>query len=228
MEIENEYLKSLIGKSYNAKSSHEMQNFMKEQQSIFYGGVNKIPVKETAFVYVTSLDKIPEIKSIGASCVNDLYTDNYGKLMASFIRSPSSAQLEIVLTDSAGVNRNVRAYSNSNTYNDTNSSVGSQFKLGSGTTTPARSDFDVETDLLGAPENAFLNTVDGVAGDGRTVTARTIVSENTETINEVGYYHKIRDNTGTQRTVMFAHDAVSPAVAYTPAQAITIEYIFNY
>ena len=84
--MENSYLLELIGKSFNQKTKNDAHNYMKEQQMKYFGG-HLPPMKETAFVYAT---KNGEIKSIGASCVNDLFNDNFGLLLEALLRTPIS------------------------------------------------------------------------------------------------------------------------------------------
>lgn len=225
--MENEYLLELIGKSYNQKVKHDAQSFMKEQQLKFFGG-HSMPFKETAFIYAT---KNGEIKSIGASCVNDLFLDNMGLWLAGMLKTPDLLTTTVTLKEDDATLSPVDIYRQAGgfSFNLTPFATGSEFKLGSGSTVAARTDFDIETALATAPENAFFGTTNGQwsSSTGKITVARAIIAGGAGTVNESGLFFKWSIQSGGLRTFMLAHDNISPGVIFTAAQTLTTEYLYT-
>lgn len=226
IDISNRWLTELKGKSYNSKTMLDADRYMKEQIKSFYGG--HIPsFKESATIVCH--DK-GEIKGIGASCVDDLILDNFGKLLAGLIRSPVTGASSITMTNESNLVKTINVWNTvAPAFNVVGNNIGTYTKMGSGATAPARTDYKIETNLLTAPESGYQNTGNGGWNSalGKMTTANTIISGGSGTVKESGLVGIYADNASVVTGFLLAHDAITPNVDFVIAQNLTCQYVFT-
>jgi len=230
----NDLLLEFIGKTKNNKTSYELLKLLSQNRkhcSIFDQPMNIIDI-------TNPFDN--EILGIGASIPNDLILDNFGIMLNGYIGLASGANM----TDIGGTIRALISKGSGDTvwnncFQDNNVPtadvslpIGTQFKLGDGSVV-ARSDFDVDSPLPDAPENALQNTIDGGwnSGLGRVTTSRAFPSATgSGTISEIGLYTVMSKLFLAPNTFSFmiTHDLVTPNLSYSAGQIINVETVWQF
>jgi len=156
-----------------------------------------------------------------------VFTDNFGILLAGIFRTPSTGVKSV-----GGLKRaDTGAIFSTGIYQtNTNSTftwnVGLQtVKVGKGTSTPTRQDFDIENPFTTSPESGtFANLVNGYnSGLGKIEIPATLgATGGSGAISEYVKYVSLRDNIGgsTNRTVIFIHTEIDPAVNFIIGESI--------
>ena len=159
---------------------------------------------ESMVVAVLKSRTDPEIVGLGKNYASDLFTDNWGQFLASFIQGPTVGTVgyPIKLTSGSLYLTEVNYGSYNSQYggwwNESNGSSsgisGLQFQFGSGSTAPARSDYVIQTPFVTAPENAPFDCGIANYANGYVTVANSIAAGGSGTINEVAgiYTGKIR------------------------------------
>jgi len=183
-----------------------------------------------------------EILQLGASVPNDLICNGFGQWLNSWFGLPASNDFindagtpilavrvkQIGTTDFSDtfcIDRGIDFEPNP----DENSPCGTLFRLGSGSTIPARDDFKIETLLNATPESSYQNTGSGGfnSGLGKVTIARTYpATSGTDTIREFGSFAQVAQKTSSFKT-MLSHDLVLPTVSYAPSQVINVELVWT-
>jgi len=167
-----------------------------------------------------------EIKGIGGSKPNDIFNNNYGDLLKSWFRAATSRT--VTLVDDGGVNRTIQTGGSGSAWN--NSTGGSRFQVGQGSTPAARSDLAIETPFGSAPENALVDSNVGGYNSGLgqiTITALIGPTGGSGTVTETVDMWFFQKNTGGGHNFLMAHDLISPGVAFIAAQTLTVQYTWQ-
>lgn len=224
--MENSQILEHIGKTKTQKLIDEIHSEYFEMKEKKFP-VSQNQVNDTCIVTAT---KEKEIKSIGMSCVNDLLLDNFGFFFqGAFLRFPS----ELPLVDRLGVEETVD-FSGSPAFgarynNNSAVSVGTLFQVGMGLTPALRSNFNIETPFVSAPESNRTNTVVGVytAGLSRVNVAGVISpTGDVGVISEFVMFAQWQKFPQQAQVKIYALSRIniSPLVPFGLAQAINIDY----
>lgn len=215
---------------------HDYKGYTFKQKVI--DDCNKILLEEKAKVFgylprpsevslVTVLDKNKnEILDIGGSKPNDLILNNFGKLYHQAHGTPG---VTVVLQDIGDVGNALRA-SGGNRYTQVVTFAGgTQIQVGSGSTPPDRTDFNVETAFASAPENGRGST--GAGGYNSSLAqvqvARSIgATGGSGTINESCLFGVWVNTANVTKIIMIARDAIS-GVGFVAANFINVTYTWQ-
>lgn len=177
-----------------------------------------------------------EIKGVGGSTMmqdkngkitSNLILDQWGKLMTGIFFGRPQESANINIKDEFGTTRTTRVYLTGSTFitNIIGQDLGVVHRLGSGTTTPARTDFGVATSFGTSPEDSNINALNGTwdSPTGTFKSASAISSGGAGTINEVvlkAFYNSLANSHGFS----LFRDIISPGQAFTAGQLLTLEY----
>jgi len=224
----NEYLNQYIGKTSSEKLLFDANKYLFEEK------LKKASssMMETCLVHVENpLTK--EIIGIGGSTPNDLILDNWGLLFARHFRLVFNTDSNVILTQIGGTTETlvfVRQVASTNQFNNTLAGAGGGLiQIGSGTTTPARSDFTVSTPFITAPESGLVANTVGILDvpNGTVKVQAFLLAGGSGTINEAGQFGQWANSANIDKFFMIAHDLISPAVPFIINQTITIEYTWQ-
>lgn len=179
-----------------------------------------------AFVTVRGPDG--KVKAQGSSKPNNLILDNFGTWLAAFIQAITEATRTITLTDDGGTSRTVYIYGETAylfNYPDGAVDIGTQLRVGSGSTAPARDDYAIETAFATSPESTYFDTGTGSYAAGAISLSGSITAGGSGTIREVGLFgYWTAVAAGTRYRFMLFHDALSPAVSFSAGDIIGVSY----
>ena len=223
---ENDLLKSLIGQSFNHKSKFEAEKILDEIHCIAEPRL----IGKKALCYVTDKD---EIKGVGGSTlmkdkngkiVSNLILDNLGKLLAILFSGNPSGLRGATVIDEIGTGRGIRTYTGQNF--TIGNALGVVHKVGSGTTTPARSDFEVETAFGTVPESGNIDGSTPIWNSSLGIFRSTssLTAGGSGTVNEAVLKLGMNDTTVANRFIALYRDIVSPSQAFIVGQSIALEY----
>lgn len=241
----NDYLKNFVGYTAKQKVLVDAHKFILEQHRKYQNGLGMPKV------VVSCIDpKTNEILGIGGSSlllhkktgkiIPDLILDNFGNIFAGFFVAPGTDK-DITAKDDAAASKTVRTHwadaaSAAATYNNWvnagASGSGSQIKMGSGTTAPARADTAIQTALVSAPESGYLDTNNGAYTVSNTVIYQADANPTggSGTVNEAGTFGVWNHTPATPVAIgkfMITHDAVSPGVAFTAGKLLRAAYTWT-
>jgi len=223
---ENDLLNSLIGKSFNQKSKFEAEKILSEihtkAQSRFIG--------KSALCFV--LDK-KEIMGLGGSTLmkdkdgkifSNLILDQLGLFLAGMFQGTGGI-VTVSLIDTAGGSRTINVINQPTLWNfSTGASMFHQ--IGSGSTSPTRQDFQIETAFGTAPEDAIIAPANPVynSGLGSFKSISSTSAGGSGTIRESVMISRWRDGGNTNRFFALFRDIITPAVSFIAGQTIALEY----
>jgi len=229
---ENDLLNSLIGQSFNQKSKFEAYKILTE----IHSKAQDRSIGKMALCYIVDKN---EILGVGGS---SLMKDKNGKIFSNLILDQFGIWLAGMTGRRAGGVRLIALKSlnigtvNLQTYTTTtnlyfNRTViadrGFSVRVGSGSTPPVRTDFDIETAFGTAPESTFFVAVsDPVwnSGLGNFKYFAGITAGGAGTINEsIGAYSWQTDGINNGVFTAF-RDIISPAQSFIAGQTIALEY----
>jgi len=231
LENENNLLKSLVGNSYNNKSRLEAGKILDE----IHSKAQQRMISKRALCFI--LDK-NEIKAVGGSTllkdkktgeiVSNLILDQFGLWLTGLFTPLSAGNRTITITDSTGAPISVAVYTSLTTFNAIvgGVAVGQRLQVGSGSSSPLRTNFAIETPFATVPEmNPFSgSTPVWNSGSGLFKTAGLISAGGSGTVRESILRNQWRDvGVGTRNYTMF-RDLISPALGFTAGQSIALEY----
>jgi len=177
---------------------------------------------------VDVIDKQGQLLATGKSPIADLFTNNFGYILGGLLAA-SIANVDYTFTGCKDITNAAASfiiyYSGSGGYslgfyNAGSGAKGLQLGVGSGVTAPARTDYNLQT-ILGA-WTAVTNTTDLYSNSTyQVITTCSITLAAGGTVNEAGAALILSNPSGTTKTIMVAHDVISPAVG-VPAGAAAI------
>jgi hypothetical protein len=174
-----------------------------------------------------------EITDIGCSVPNDLVTTNFGELFAGCF-SPGGIQTK-VLKDITNTNQTINTYgTNSDSPNapfthTVASSMLTLVQVGTGTTTPDRGDYNIETAFAnGGPEDSRQNTNNGShIPDNSTVQVSKIITPTggAGTVQETCLFGQYRTIAQVGKIFLLSRDLVT--ISFLTGQSISVVYVWN-
>jgi len=171
------------------------------------------------------------IKGISQSKPNNLITDQFGTWLAGWIRTPVVAISTVTLKESGGANKTVQMYektASAAVFNiDVGDKLGTVIQCGSGSTAATRADYDVETALPTAPEDAPFDTGTGVYAVGSIAAAGAIVAGGAGTIRETCLFASWVDSVNALFNFLLFHDILASPETFVLGDTITTTYTVN-
>ncbi len=164
------------------------------------------------------------MKDKDGKIVSNLILFPFGGVLALLFRGNPSPSISIGITDEDNIGRAVRCYTSQNYTNQV--AKGCVHKVGQGSTAPARSDIDTETDFGTSPESANIDSSDPVF-DSATGTLKSVSAMSaggSGTINESVLKNGWNDTTANLRIFSMFRDIISPAVSFLTGESIVLEY----
>ena len=211
-------LKQLIG----APIPKNIDEIIKESIKLRY------PFQHFATVIISQGDII---KGISQSKRNNLIMNNFGKILAGIYRAPVAALGGIItVQDDSDAAREMYAIAVTATVFNaaTAKALGSQVKVGSGSTAAARDDFNIETAFATGPEDAAFDTGSGSYAAGAISIAAAISAGGSGTINETALFGAwYYPDPGAIALIIQFHDILVSGEAFTPGNTITVAYTIN-
>lgn len=224
----NQWLESLNGRTFTDRTLAQAQKYLMEQKMRYLG--YKPTLSEIAVVSILD-PRDRSILGMGGSRPDDLVLDQFGTLLAGLIRAPVIGSKTISLKGDDGTTNTFAVYGNltGGTYifNPSGYTVGTKIKVGSGTTAPARANFQLETAFATAPESGYFNTGDGSYAAGIINASGSITAGGSGTINETILAYDITNSNGVVKTIVLFRDAISPGKAFVAGQLINVAYTVN-
>lgn len=223
----NDWLDEFRGYTYKRKIIEAAQRSLFEEKAKALGYQPQI--SEIALVTITD-PRTREIIGMGGSKPDDLVLNNFGTWLAGLIRSPAVATKTVSLKADDGTTQTPYVYSEGsvNCFNQRSGvAAGTRIKVGSGTTAPARANFQIETAFVTAPESGYFNTGDGSYGVGAITCSGSITAGGSGTINETILTGRWTITTGTTFDFLLFRDAISPGKAFVAGQLINVAYAIN-
>ena len=152
--------------------------------------------------------------------------DNFGKLIASIFRPPSTALTLIILTNTDGSTRGIRVYgADANVVFNLQKSA--QVQIGKGSSTPTRQDFVIESPFSSSPENVGKGVTQPQAYNSALgkITIATLISPTggSGTITETVFTQGWQDTGSNSDRYLIFRDLISGS-SFIAGQAINIEY----
>lgn len=218
----NEYLLQYKGKTIDERITKDCCNYLVENK--------KMSPAEACLIQVSD-SKSKEILGLGGSAPNDLFTDQFGIFWESFMTVPSGASLVLTLKQFGGVPIGIRVRGGTFEFDETNGgAIGTEIRIGQGSTPPARTDFDIQTPFVTSPESDFRNTASGVynSGLGNFIYSALIVAGGSGTISEAGTYMRWQTTSNNTNLWLWARDLISPTVPFTAGQTITVTWTWQF
>ena len=224
---ENDLLNSLIGQSFNHKSKFEAGRILDE----IHSKVESRTFGKKSLCYVVDKNEILGVggstlmKGKNGKIVSNLILDNYGLMLAAMHNGNPAGTTNASLTDDAGVGGRIISLFAGVNFVDTTSALGIVHRIGSGTTTPARSDFEVATGFGTAPESGDIDPSNVIfdSASGSFIGVSVIIAGGAGTINESVLKGKWRSAAGILNFALF-RDIISPAVPFVASNTIILEY----
>jgi len=223
---ENDLLNSLIGQSFNQKTKFQAEKILTE----IHSKAQERSIGKMALCYV--LDK-NEVLGVGGSTllkdkkgkiISNLILDQFGIVMSKFFRG-SSGEITFQIRDNVNSLQTYRMYSTNTNFN--NLLAGRfKFQVGSGSTTPTRQDFFIETPFGTAPESLSFAISDGVfnSGLGNFKNSGSINAGGAGTINESINFSQWKNSGGSDKFQTMFRDIISPSAPFVAGQTIALEY----
>jgi hypothetical protein len=230
---QNDWLKDLVGSTYNTKTLNKVNSFYSER-------FNKFSVRTfNKFSLVTCLDnakKNQEILSMGGSSllqhkktkeiIPNLILNNFGYFLAAVFSPAANPQPALTI---ANVIKHINLYRASNNLGNVATNL-ADIKLGSGLNAPARGDVEIQTALGNAPESGHLGITSGAYTVSNTVIFQGDANPTggTGTVNEIGLYgFWINGDDGLNNYYLLAHDSISPGVSYASGRLLRGSYTWQ-
>ena len=222
---DNKWLDTFIGATFKQKAVHAAQRYLMEQKLRHLG--YKPMISETSLVTIT--DKHRQILGMAGSKPSDLVLDQFGAWLAGFIRAVTVGGTVTAVTMKAdsGIDQTVNVYGGAGFNINSAGTRGTQIKVGSGSTAPARTNYAIQTDFGTAPESGYFDTNTGSYAVGVISLSGAITAGGAGTINEdilVGVW--INSNSAQNKFALF-RDAVSPGVAFVAGGIINVAWTIN-
>jgi len=225
---ENDLLNSLIGQSFNEKSKFEARRILDEIHSKTEGRI----IEKKSLCYVVDEN---EIKGVGGSSlmqnkktgeiVSNLLLDNFGIWLSGIMKGGVAAK-SVVLKDQSNVDKTFLIYATAGTLFNNSGTFRTLMKVGSGTTVPARTDFNIETSFPTAPESGNMEstipTYNPSLGIFKNVGGLT--AGGSGTINESILLIVWNTSAGINTVLTMFRDIISPGQSFIVGNSIALEY----
>jgi len=225
---ENDSLNSLIGKSFNQKNKLEAEKILSE----IHSKAESRMIGKKSLCYIVNGNVIQGVggstlmKDKNGKIVSNLILDQWGKLNTGLFFGSPQGSANINIKDEFGVIRTVRVYGA--TGFNIPPANGCLHRLGSGTTTPLRTDFEVDTSFGIAPESDNINPTNPVwdSPTGSFKSSSIIQAGGSGTVNESAF-KQIMNSLALAQTFTLMRDIISPAQTFVAGDTIILEYTFQ-
>jgi len=226
----NDFLENYVG--FTAKKSllDDIHKSLIQERSKAIGYENK--AVGIASVRVED-PKSKEILGLGASVPGDLILDNWGELFA-VIHGPivgSPGRTFVGLKNKGGTTGQTWLVWKDVNPQSWDFNLVARIGVGSGTTTPARTDFKIETNFAnGGPEDSVVIVKQGAYTPDLgqvSVGSHIAPTAGPGTINEIVMEWQMNIQSGGNNFITMARDAISPGVTFLEGQVIFGEYIYQ-
>lgn len=226
---ENDLLNSLIGKSFNEKSKFEAEKILDE----IHSKAQSRMIGKKALCYIVNKN---EILGVGGSTlmidkngkiVSNLILDQFGKFLAAIFKRLDGISTVFNIKDTSGAATDLNGYGTITFNSFLSGDVGMRLQVGSGTTAPTRTDFDIETAFGTAPESTQFNAASNPvfnSGLGNFKYVASISAGGAGTIKESIVFSNMRAKNGLNISLILFRDIISPAQAFIAGQTIALEY----
>jgi len=214
--MENQILLEKIGDTKNKNLIDDCYKIYKENlNKQFPDYFDKNISKMCSLVTITEKE---EIKSIGMSCLNDLLSDNWGLWLNAIL---GGVTVNISLRDDSNNLETLRMWSGGDTFNTTNiGAVGSEIRVGTGTTPPTRQDFNIETfEQTITSGNGGYNS-----GLGKIDIPASIVSITSFSLSETALFGHWHNFGFSPDDYLLSRDIISPVASVIIGQTINVDY----
>ncbi len=210
------------------KHSHEVRIRRLEDQlpklkgatldDILQQRINEQHLSDSTIAAVLRSKNNPRIMEVGFSRSDDMLLNNFGMWLASIIQPPSVGITGYTMYDTSNTAR-TSIYLDSTFFT---SPAGFIFQFGSGTTAPARTNYQMQTPFLGSPEMNKFN-VGSSSYAGNTISfANVITAGGSGTINEVGVFFQtwMWDSNSVQRVFLLIRDVLGTGISFVAGNPI--------
>jgi hypothetical protein len=215
-------------KAIQLKHSHEVRIRRIEDQlpklkgatldDILQQRIDEQHVSDSTIAAVLKSKDNPRIMEVGFSDPDDMLLNNFGMWLASIIQPPSVGITGYTMYDTSNTAR-TSIYLDSTFFS---SPAGFIFQFGAGTTTPARTNYQMQTPFLGSPEMNKFN-VGSSSYAGNTISfANVITAGGSGTINEVGVFFQtwMWDSNSVQRVFLLIRDVLGTGISFVAGNPI--------
>lgn len=225
----NDFLENYIGFDYKQKLVMDASKALMENKK-------KIAPGSIAECCLVTVHEKGEIKSIGAGIPSDVINNNYGQMLRQLMNLITFQPRNETMLDFSNVGRTMLiGQGNPGGLSDFfvggvgAIATGIQLQVGSGSTTPVRSDFNIETPLVSAPENTVFNSLAGLYNPslGSFAYGNSIVAGGTGTITETCSFGLWADSAQAARRILIARDLISPGVSFIVGQNIAVDWTWQ-
>jgi len=245
---ENDWLYDYVGKEFNRK-------LLGEAYDRLYKEHGKFGFRGFAKSIVTVTDEHKRILAMGGSSllkekktgkiIPDLTMNNFGHAMSAiFNKTVNNATSGTASTTNingvtGGIPGAINTYlpqaslfSNDfgHSFQTTGTLHGTNYQVGSGSSAPAITDFNIETAFGNAPESGLVSGT-GESYDtanARIVSDIAIVAGGAGTVNESCYFMRWFSLLGPSVDFLMFHDAITPGVPFIATNTITPSYTLQF
>jgi len=228
---ENDLLKSLIGRSFNQKSKFEAQKLLEE----IHSKAESRMIGKNALCYVVENNEIlglggsTMMKDKNGKIVSNLILNAFGVLLNGLFDPQRAVNREVNVIDTLNQSEVLRFYTSitANFVRQQGTQLGTLLQVGAGTTSPARSNFIIETVFGTSPESSPFGispTPTYNSSLGNITRTGSIVAGGNGTINESVMQVQWINSAGIQKIFLLFRDSISPGVPFVVAQTIALEY----
>jgi len=213
------------GHTYNQKKIDEIYAYIKEDRiNNSLKSHNYLPASLVAVL------KDNEIKQLGCSVPNDIINDNFGKVFAGAFKLVSLGVPIIDIVDDTGSTETVNLYGKTGV-SAYNTQIRSRVQIGQGSTTPLRTDFNVETPFTnGGVEDGKINTDNGsfILGPSQVQVGKIISpTAGSGVIEETCLYGVwFVDGVGS-RVFLLSRDSVS-SLSFEEGEGVSVRYFWSF
>lgn len=235
----NEWLYNYKGKTYTDKLRDEIFKGIISEHAKYKSGNENFTEQLGKKCLVTCLDpQTMELEALGASSllrnestgqiIDNLILDNFGLWFSKqFVPSFGNT---VILKDTSGSNVTVATnHSSAGLPYNTNAAYQTLVHMGSGTSTPIRADFNIQTALLGANESVPVITNIGAWTASNTVIYQADVNptSSTGTVNEAGTIGLWHTTAPSNVNIMLTRDHLTTGVPFTANKLLRASYIWS-
>ena len=175
-----------------------------------------------------------EIKGVGGSTllkdkndkiISNLILDQFGILLAGMFKG-GTLEKSVVILDVNGAPSTLIVNSTASVKFNQRNAVEVSFQVGSGSTPPIRTNFNIETAFGTLPESQGFTTVIPVwnSGLGNFKNNGSIIAGGAGTIDESILQINWLDSSSVFRTFVLFRDIISPSASFIAGQTIVLEY----
>ena len=167
------------------------------------------------------------IKEIGFNVPDDLFTNNWGVLLASCIHSDTGHSGGMPMYDETNTQRTVATNQSYPCSLTSNTGSFQKIQFGSGTTAAARNNYTVQTAFATAPESSKFQCGLGAYSSGVISFGNLITAGGSGTINEICLFHYTTWYQGGNIYALVTHDILGAGVAFVAGNPLVGTFAIN-